>query len=90
MSEMINRVARAVCVQGGFDPDTIQANDGPLWKYYVPGAKAAVEAMKEATYEMRLEGQSVVNLTDTPGHYEYISRDEAQEIWETMIEEALK
>lgn len=51
-------------------------------------ARVAVEAMREATYEMLLEGQSVVNLSEEPGRYKYISREECQEIWQTMIDAA--
>ena len=39
-------VARAMCVQGGFDPDECMANDGPRWTYYVPKATAALAAVK--------------------------------------------
>lgn len=48
--ETVGAVARAMCVQGGYDPDERMANDGPRWKYYVPqttAALAAVRAMME-------------------------------------------
>jgi hypothetical protein len=42
----VERVARALCEQGGFDPDEIMANDGPRWRYYEPGARAAIAALR--------------------------------------------
>lgn len=41
MSQDAETVARAACAQGGFDPDEMMPNDGPRWRYYVPGAQAA-------------------------------------------------
>jgi len=38
----IEAAARAMCLEGGFDPNEIMANDGPRWRYYVPGARAAI------------------------------------------------
>ena len=45
MTPVVKTVARAMCVQGGFDPDQIMANEGPRWRYYVPGACAAIAAL---------------------------------------------
>ncbi len=44
---MKEAVARAMCADGGFDPDERMANDGPRWQYYIPGASAAIKAMRE-------------------------------------------
>lgn len=41
---MIEAAARAMCKQGSFDPDERMPNDGPRWKYYVDGARAALTA----------------------------------------------
>lgn len=54
--DMIERVARKICADGGFDPDEAMPNGGPRWKYYEPGARAAIEAMREPTHEMLLAG----------------------------------
>lgn len=35
-------LARAMCLSGGYDPDERMPNDGPRWRYYVPGADAAL------------------------------------------------
>lgn len=42
--EMVERAARAICVEGGFDPNERMPNDGPRWKYYAPNARAALTA----------------------------------------------
>ena len=42
---MVERVARALCREGGFDPDEMMPNDGPRWRYYVPAAQAALRAV---------------------------------------------
>ena len=44
----VEAAARAMCVQGGFDPNEIMANDGPRWRYYVPNARAALIAASQA------------------------------------------
>ena len=45
--EEVEAAARAMCIQGGFNPNAIMANDGPRWKYYVPGATAALAAAEK-------------------------------------------
>lgn len=42
--EMVERAAHAMCVEGGFDPNERMPNDGPRWKYYADGARAALTA----------------------------------------------
>lgn len=44
-------VARAMCKQGGFDPDELMINDGWRWRYYVPGADAALAALARVVGE---------------------------------------
>lgn len=65
MSEMVERVARAIAVNHGVDPDQegpgtrhaveeggvtriLTAHMGPLWKMWIPDARAAIEAMFSA------------------------------------------
>lgn len=57
---MIERVARAICLSEGLDPDfnydpnglgTIAGND-VRWKFFVADAKYAIEAMREPTEVM--------------------------------------
>lgn len=44
----VEAVARAMCVNGGFNPAELMANDSPRWRYYVPGARAALAALSRA------------------------------------------
>lgn len=56
MSEMIEKVARALCVEDGYNPD--HESDDPcdegvkLWTLYRTDARAAVEAMRVPTKDM--------------------------------------
>lgn len=47
MSELIEKVARAMCADAGFDPEQVMPNDGPRWRYYQPQARAAIAAVAE-------------------------------------------
>ena len=53
---MIERVARALCTQAGEDPD-LETPYHPkvthLWQHYKESSRAAIEAMREATDEMK-------------------------------------
>ena len=44
MTNPLEAAARAMCIQGGFDPDEIMPNDGPRWRYYLPGLVPAIAA----------------------------------------------
>jgi len=54
MSEMIKRVARALCWANQMDPDSKSHINGNawLWEDYAKDARAAMEAMRELTPEM--------------------------------------
>ena len=69
MSEMIERVARAIGV-----PE----QNGLVCEWSLKAARAAVEAMREATQTM------TVAASMQPGQQSYA------DIWRTMIDEALK
>jgi hypothetical protein len=49
MSEMIERVAKALSVADGNHPDACSNDEDetPMWTLYVKDARAAVEAMRE-------------------------------------------
>ncbi len=47
MSDLVEKVARAMCVANHGDPDEDMPNDGPRWKYWVPNARAAIAAVAE-------------------------------------------
>ena len=77
MTSMIERVARAICVAHGDDPDHFD----PVWQeftwvLYEPHAQAALSAMKDPTDEMHEAGY---NITE---------EDMTVEIWKAMIEAA--
>lgn len=50
MPDPIEIMARAMCISGGFSPDDRMPNDGPRWRYYVPGIQAALSALHEAGF----------------------------------------
>lgn len=53
--ELIGRAAVAMCKQAGFYPYERMPNDGPRWKYYVDGARAALEAALSAAEQETLQ-----------------------------------
>lgn len=60
-AELIEAMARAYCVNAGFDPDEIMPNDGPRWRYYVPGCTAALAALRETLVPV---GHRYTNIAD--------------------------
>lgn len=84
MSEMIERVARALCKADGCDPDhesPDQIDAGiKLWTRYVRDARAAIEAMREPTEAMS-EAVKPLGLCRT---------EDAAEIYRAMIDAALR
>lgn len=46
--EMVEKASVSMCLKGGFDPFEAMPNDGPRWKYYVDGARAALESALSA------------------------------------------
>lgn len=53
--EMVEAASRAMCVEGGFDPDERMPNDGPRWNYYCDGARAALTAALSSAEEKAVE-----------------------------------
>lgn len=48
--EMVERVARAICVSEGLEPEGyFMGQPLPLWENYIEHAKAAIEVMREPT-----------------------------------------
>lgn len=60
MSEMVERVARALAVSFGDDPDgytgSLLNEDQRWWEHYVEHAKAAIDAVREPTAAEALNG----------------------------------
>ena len=83
---MVERVARAICVSEGRDPDAdFMRIPGPMtgskvWTEYVRRARAAIEAMREPTDEM------VGAKNSAEPHYESYFRER----YRAAIDEVLK
>ena len=105
---MIERVARALVPKyndpsqvirpTAWDESTIGTPTGPLqplWKIYIPQARAALAAMREPTKGMIFAGEiakdnKIDESCDTDGSYVIVRSDIHEAIWSAMIEEALK
>jgi len=79
MSDMIERVARALCWNNGMNPDLTLGGDDEnfLWHEYVSGTRAAIAAMREPTEIMILAGVHHENMGNMAGR------------WQAMIDAAL-
>ena len=89
MGEMIERVAREICVTSGhvpdaLDPRTFGADNSlrPQWMNFVEQARAAIAAMREPTYEMVKSG--VMRRLGIGSAAELVEAE-----WQAMIDEAL-
>lgn len=91
MSEMVERVARAVCKANGTDPDN---DDFPPcdWRNYVPEANAAIAAMREPTGAMIDAGANSYGVpTPAIGSLPLsVLNGQPSKAWKTMIDEALR
>ena len=83
MSEMVERVAAALCVEAGDEPyrDYIGMGNTPMkgWKMHERAARAAIEAMREPTEAMLTAGDTaMIRNSDT-----------SADAWPAMIDAAL-
>lgn len=94
---MIERVARAICVASGLDPDRPFSSSNYsketepqefAWHEYLPEARAAINAMREPTESMVENGadsentlEAMTDLTDAQS---------VRNIYHAMIDRALK
>lgn len=89
MSDMIEKVARAICISCCEDPDAWATQAGVSqtnWKTFISNAIAAIEAMRMPTDAMISEGgESIPSDGIRPDR----DRRDAEEVWRTMIEAAL-
>jgi hypothetical protein len=85
MSEMVERVAKALSIVDGNHPDACSNDEEeiPAWKLYVKDARAAIEAMREPTEAMLNEAVGALDSHNVGSH-------EANIVWQAMIDEALK
>lgn len=50
--DMVEKVARAICVAEGFDPDSNETSERPYWTTWEMHARAAIAAMREPNERM--------------------------------------
>jgi len=93
MSELVERVARALCTESGMPPDYIHYEGGliapdqpfvpkdpkPNWTRFVKEARAALSAMREPTDAML-----------DAGWKGFGEGEECEPVWQAMIDAALK
>lgn len=92
-NEMVERVARALCIADGCDSDHI-SNDAldegrALWTCYADAARAAIDAMREPTEAMLAASPVVGTGLDDDGKWAVNTRP-AKDVWSAMIDAALK
>ncbi len=104
MSEMVERVARAICAAKGDDPDEkcedwMREFSG--WRGYQKSARAAIEAMREPTKEMIVAADAkledcIDSDLDSGGdgegrnYCETVRSDTPSILFKAMIDEALR
>jgi len=80
-TEMVERVAKAICEAYGHYPDERVASSGKeAWEYKVREARAAIRALMEPTEEMVSKGSD--------GSSQYAA-DLAKHTWQAMLTAAL-
>ena len=71
-SDLVEKVARDMCIANYGDPDDDMENDGPRWGYWVPNARAAVKAVAEwqmgRDAEQWMAGSILLNQLQEPPH----------------------
>lgn len=84
MSDMVDRVAKALSIADGMHPDACSNDEAeiPMWTLYVDDARAAIEAMREPTKAM-LDELDLANRG-------WGTTDHSREIWQSVIDIALK
>ena len=85
LSEMVERVARAICWKNGMNPDLTLGGDGEnfLWHEYESQARAAIEAMRQLPSSISDEPLQLVLMDpDTPV-------PSISWIWNRVIDKAL-
>tara|TARA_Y100000114_G_scaffold45847_1_gene41509 strand:+ start:299 stop:577 length:279 start_codon:yes stop_codon:yes gene_type:complete len=88
MMNMIEKVARAICVAHSDDPDRFDSAWQELaWVQYEDHAKAALAAIKEPTTKM-LEDSGTMTGFDTDGPQAWRTDEHHINWWKSMIEAA--
>ena len=87
MSEMVERVARAICLAsdwGKAHPEHVDKT----WPAWEPEARAAIEAMREPTIKMASQGLKEWQCATDTGDLDTDAHD-MELIWKAMIQAAL-
>ncbi len=93
MNEMIERVARALCVARGINPDhigelpsehgeAVSDHAFPQWRLHIKLARASIAAMREPLRKMANAAFHEVGHVD--------DQEDLENCWKAMIDEALK
>lgn len=94
MSEMVERVARSLCVEDEHDPDKVNlyrprtpgvTDETRNWMAYVDGARAAIAAMREPKMDLIWAAERA-----QPKGGIMLSGAEKRDFWNAMIDAALK
>ena len=75
MNEMVERVARAICVSDGEDPDGKICTGDAFWMWYVPNVRTAIATLRTPTEAMIDAG---------------FRHHDPADIWRAMCDAALK
>ncbi len=65
MPDLIERVARAICIGMAHDPDAPMLDEGPSWKKFIPAARAATDIVAEEC----AQAMDAFGLTTMTGEY---------------------
>jgi hypothetical protein len=90
MMDMVERVARAICIADGQDPDHESADPfdegAKLWTTNIGVARAAIEAMREPVEGMEIAGHDASEKAGGfVSHKPFVTAG-----WNAMIDAALK
>lgn len=83
----IERACRALCKARKMDPDRMMLGK-PTWQRNIPYVKAILETLREPTMEMTLAAKSVHLVcygSFCDGAFEPIDRDDAAQVWTSMM-----
>ncbi len=79
MSEMVEKVARAICEGKGYEPEYPVSETKVQWETFIETARIAIEAMRDMTDDM---AESIANDASVCGGIAY-------EIWSNALDAAL-
>lgn len=88
MSEMGERVARAIAIEFGVSAEWWDRSVGAGHDHFVRQARAAIEAMREPTELMKVAGERRADLERGQSYQDV--RTLYGRVFESMIDEALK